>query len=89
MGFAEERALYALGRYREALADFERADQLRPQEPYTLVPMAYSLACLSRYSEALRTLHEAAQFTPPSRSEKELRTWLQEQLKSAPPAHAE
>jgi tetratricopeptide (TPR) repeat protein len=82
-------ALYYLGRYRESLADLQRADQLSPQEPSTLTLMAGSLARLSRYSNALAKLEMAAELFPPDNNARALRVWLQDRLTSTPAANGE
>jgi tetratricopeptide (TPR) repeat protein len=70
------RALQKLGRSADALADFERADQLGPQNPDTLVAMAYALVYLGRTKEARDKLDIAAQLAEPDEDAQRLRDQL-------------
>lgn len=70
------RALHRLGHYADALVDFERADQLGPQNPDTLVAMAYTLVYLGRTKEARDKLDIAAQLAEPDEDAQRLRDQL-------------
>ena len=70
------RALQKLGHSADALVDFERADQLGPQNPDTLVAMAYALVYLGRTKEARDKLNIAAQLAVPDEDAQRLRDQL-------------
>jgi tetratricopeptide (TPR) repeat protein len=70
------RALQRLGHNADALVDFERADQLGPQNPDTLVAMAYALVYLGRTKEARDKLDIAAQLAEPDEDAQRLRDQL-------------
>jgi len=76
-GFYFNRGIsYALKKsYQDALVDFERADELLPQDPELLIRRAYVLAELGRPSQALTDLNFVKTFEKPDDQWKELHDW--------------
>src|SRR4051794_40951200 len=58
---ARARALFDLGRYSEAAADYESAVRVAPADAELRVRLGRSLARLNRHSEALNAFEQALQ----------------------------
>jgi len=68
-------------RYEQALADFDRADELSPQDPELIVRRAATLARLGRPKDALADLKFVAIFEAPDEFSTQLHDWAVEALK--------
>ena len=66
--FLRGNALYALGRYEEALADYNRALDPRHEDPAVQYAIACLCSLLERYDEALQWLEKAISGNPENRA---------------------
>lgn len=63
------------GSYEKALEDFDRANELAPQDPETLIRRAYVLARLQRPREVLADLKLVGMFEAPNDISTQLQNW--------------
>ncbi len=72
-------------RYQEALRDFDRADELSPQDPELIVRRAAALARLGRPKDALADLKFVAIFEAPDQFSTQLHDWALNEIKQQSP----
>jgi tetratricopeptide (TPR) repeat protein len=72
--------------YEEALADFDRADELSPQDPELIVRRAATWARLGKPKEALADLKFVAIFEAPDEFTTQLHAWAVAAMKETKPS---
>jgi len=78
----------SLNRYRDAIEDLERADQLWPQSPATLELLAKVLLWMGKRDEALNKINLALALAGSNPDEEQIRTSILMQLKQNSPGKA-